>query len=169
VIDLVPHPQTPRGAVRSVQAGVSRAPQGMLAVRYRIEGDLERLRIPAPRAPAMGERLWQHSCCEIFVARAGMLSYREFNFSPSGEWAAYAFLRYRDGAPLPVSDPKIRLRRSVDELELQASAPDEEGKLRVALAAVIEDRDGVLSYWALRHAAGKPDFHHPDAFALELA
>jgi hypothetical protein len=32
----------------------------------------------------------------------------------------------------------------------------------------VEDRSGSLSYWALRHAAGKPDFHHPDAFALEL-
>jgi hypothetical protein len=25
-----------------------------------------------------------------------------------------------------------------------------------------------LSYWALRHAAGKPDFHHRDAFAMPL-
>ena len=34
--------------------------------------------------------------------------------------------------------------------------------------AVIEENDGRLSYWALRHAPGKPDFHHPEAFALEL-
>jgi len=40
--------------------------------------------------------------------------------------------------------------------------------LRLALAAVVEDERGMLSYWALRHPAGKPDFHHPDAFALEL-
>jgi hypothetical protein len=33
---------------------------------------------------------------------------------------------------------------------------------------VIEEIDGALSYWALRHAPGKPDFHHRDAFALEL-
>jgi hypothetical protein len=168
VIDLVPHPQTPRGAVRGVHAGVARAPRGLLAVRYRIEGDLERLRIPAPRPPAPGERLWQHTCCEIFVARPGMAAYREFNLSPSGEWAAYAFQRYRDGAPFAISDPKIALRRSPGELELQASIPAEEGKLRIALAAVIEDREGALSYWALRHPAAKPDFHHPDAFALEL-
>ena len=38
----------------------------------------------------------------------------------------------------------------------------------LALAAVIEDEAGALSYWALRHAAGVPDFHHPDAYALEL-
>jgi hypothetical protein len=40
--------------------------------------------------------------------------------------------------------------------------------LRVALSAVIEEEGGMLSYWALKHPPGKPDFHHPDAFALEL-
>jgi hypothetical protein len=40
--------------------------------------------------------------------------------------------------------------------------------LSLALSAVIEDSAGTLSYWALRHPAGKPDFHHPQAFALEL-
>jgi hypothetical protein len=169
VIDLVPHPQTPRGAVRGVHAAVARAPRGMLAVRYRIEGDLERLCIPAARAPtSRGERLWQRTCCEIFIARAGTAAYREFNFSPSGEWAAYAFERYREGGPCAADDPKIALRRSVDALELQASIPLETGKTLVALSAVIEHADGSLSYWALRHPPGKPDFHHPDAFALEL-
>jgi hypothetical protein len=39
----------------------------------------------------------------------------------------------------------------------------------LALAAVIEDENARLSYWALKHASPKPDFHHPDAFVLELA
>jgi hypothetical protein len=41
--------------------------------------------------------------------------------------------------------------------------------LSLALSAVVEERNGALSYWALRHSPGKPDFHHPEAFALELA
>jgi hypothetical protein len=40
--------------------------------------------------------------------------------------------------------------------------------LRLGLSAVIEDDNGSLSYWALKHPSGKPDFHHPDAFALEI-
>jgi len=40
--------------------------------------------------------------------------------------------------------------------------------LRVALAAVIEEQDGRLAYWALRHPPGNPDFHHPESFTLEL-
>jgi len=42
----------------------------------------------------------------------------------------------------------------------------------VALCVVIEERNGALSgafsYWALRHPLQRPDFHHPDGFALEL-
>ena len=41
-------------------------------------------------------------------------------------------------------------------------------ELRLALAAVLEDQQGALSYWALAHPPGKPDFHHPAGFTLEL-
>jgi hypothetical protein len=41
-------------------------------------------------------------------------------------------------------------------------------RLAVGLAVIIEEESGGLSYWALRHAPGKPDFHHAGAFALEL-
>jgi len=71
--------------------------------------------------------------------------------------------------------PGLQVRRNSDALELAAtvhlaglaplcSAP----ALRVALAAVIEEENGRLAYWALRHAPGSPDFHHPDGFILEL-
>ncbi len=40
--------------------------------------------------------------------------------------------------------------------------------LALGLSVVIEEESGALSYWALRHAPGKPDFHHASAFALEL-
>ena len=39
---------------------------------------------------------------------------------------------------------------------------------RLALTAVIEETGGAKSYWALKHAPGKPDFHHADGFVLEL-
>ena len=40
--------------------------------------------------------------------------------------------------------------------------------LRLGLCAVIEEESGVLSYWALKHRPGRPDFHHPDGFVLEI-
>jgi len=173
VIPLVAHPRTPGAAVRGVRAAAARTPPGLLALRYRIEADLERLRIPPPRAPAPGERLWQHLCCEAFVATAeagaGAGHYREFNFSPSGEWAAYAFQGYREGGPLAVPDPGISVRRDGQSLELSASIEVGAAKLRLGLCVVIEELDGALSYWALRHPAPRPDFHHSDGFALEIA
>lgn len=42
------------------------------------------------------------------------------------------------------------------------------GTLRLGLSSVIEDDQGMLSYWALKHPPGKPDFHHPSSFAIEL-
>lgn len=162
------HPATSCPALRGIQVSLTRTPQSM-QVAYVLDGEIGRLRIPPPRPPRIAERLWQHTCCELFVASAGLPGYREFNFSPSGEWAAYAFERYREGAaPLDVS-PGIVVRHGAGRLELAASIPLEESeKLRIGLSAVIEEDSGTLSYWALRHVPGKPDFHHPEAFALEL-
>ena len=39
----------------------------------------------------------------------------------------------------------------------------------LGLSAVIEERNGNMSYWALGHPSGQADFHHQDCFALELA
>ena len=156
-------------ALRGIEASVSRIGGHGLKVAYLLEGAIERLRIPPRRAPRSADRLWQHTCCEVFVARAGAPGYQEFNFSPSGEWAAYAFGRYREGGPLTIPDPRIAVERRAEQLELTATIAADPGKLRIGLSVVVEDEAGALSYWALRHAPGKPDFHHPDSFALALA
>ena len=163
------HPASPCAALRGIEASVTRAAEGSLQLAYRLEGDLDRVRIPQARAPRIAERLWQHTCCELFIASAADGAYHEFNFSPSGEWAAYRFERYREGVPFEAANPKISVQRSAAILKLEARIfHPPPGKLRLGLSAVIEETDGTLSYWALRHAPGKPDFHHRDAFALEL-
>jgi hypothetical protein len=40
---------------------------------------------------------------------------------------------------------------------------------RLGLSALIEDKSGGTSYWALAHPPGKPDFHHADSFAYEFS
>jgi hypothetical protein len=37
----------------------------------------------------------------------------------------------------------------------------------LGLSAVIEENDGAVSYWALKHSLGPPDFHDASAFILE--
>jgi hypothetical protein len=123
------------------------------------------------------DRLWQHTCFEVFISVEGHSAYHEFNCAPSGEWAAYAFRRYREGAPLADDElaPSIIVRSAGDGLALDAivrldrlPTTEPHAPLQLALSAVVEEKDGALSYWALKHPPGKPDFHHPDAFALEL-
>ena len=102
------HPAAPCGPLRGIQVFLNRAADGKLELRYLLEGDIERVRIPPPRA----ERLWQHTCCEIFIAAEGLSAYDEYNFSPSGDWAAFAFTGYRDGSALAVPDPKISVSQN---------------------------------------------------------
>ena len=174
---LVVHDQTPTDAVRSIRGGVCRTGDGTLGVSYVIAADVSRLRIPRPRPKAIAERLWQHTCCELFVMRRDVAEYHEFNFAPSGEWAAYRFAAYRDSQRLMDAsiEPHVELRTTAELLELDAAIRLDRlsrGHLSDALAlsvtAVIEESDGRISYWALAHAPGKPDFHHRDAFAISF-
>ena len=153
---------------------MTRTPDGGIAVSYVVTGELDRVRVPAPRAPRFADELWRHTCLELFVKEARADAYREFNFSPSGEWAAYAFERYRErnGADTPV-EPRFAVQRDGRKLELNAVVPagdryPADAALSLGLSAVIEETDGTLSYWALKHPAPRPDFHHAAAFALRL-
>jgi hypothetical protein len=107
----------------------------------------------------------------------GKADYYEFNFAPSGEWAVHAFRRYRERAPLVGEErvPEITVQSTENKLQLDAIVRldyvpliQPRSSLRLALSAVIEENSGMLSYWALEHPAGSPDFHHPDSFALEI-
>jgi len=177
MLPLLCHPETPTDAVRSVMARAARPAPDVLALEFAVECDVTRVLVPGPRAPQVVHGLWQHTCCEAFVRAEGADAYHELNLAPSGEWAAYAFDRYRDGLAFvdEALAPVISVRRHTDRWELDAqvslahlspaSAPQ---RLQVALAVVVEERDGRLSYWALFHPPGRADFHHADAFVVRL-
>lgn len=174
---LACHPETPIPAVYGIEAGVCWTQDGTMALTYALKGDLAHLRIPSPRAPRKAESLWRHTCFEAFVGVKATSAYLEFNFSPARAWAVYSFRRYRDGGPASDKEPapRITVRSQADRLELDAlvkldhlGALQPRASLRLALCAVIEDNARMLSYWALKHPPGKPDFHHPDGFAWEI-
>jgi hypothetical protein len=166
-LPLICHPATPTDLVRKLEVHVSHGAPGLLDLRYVLEAQMDRLRIPPPRAAARRDELWKHTCFEAFVAEGAASAYRELNFAPSGEWAFYSFTGYREA--MGVTDvavaPKIAVDRGAQQLTLSAGAQTGlTAPGRLALAAVIEDENGRLSYWALRHPPGKPDFHHPESF-----
>ena len=167
------HPQAPSRAIQGIDAVVGSEADGMFTLSYVIKGDLSRLRIPEDGTSRRAHALWAHTCLEAFVMAGNGPGYRELNFSPSGEWAVFAFRSYREGGEVvPAPAPHIVVRRTANRLELDATICHDflpQGSpLRLGLSAVVEDAAGGLSYWALRHPPGKPDFHHTDAFAFQL-
>jgi hypothetical protein len=167
---LKPHPSTPDPAVRELRAGVRRTGD-MLDVSFTLTGKLTRVRVPVRRPARAVDELWRHTCFEVFCALPREARYWEFNLSPSGEWAAYAFRGYRERAKAEdfSIDPGIAVESGDSQLTLQARIElPRASTIQLGLTAVIEDADGALSYWALRHADGKPDFHNRHTFALEL-
>lgn len=173
---LACHPDTPTTAVKSIEGIVSRADPAILTLHFALVGDLAKLNIPTPQPARFRDQLWMHCCFEAFLRVDDEPAYYEFNFSPSGEWAAYHFEDYRQRsvAPQDFSPPRIKrhdAEGSIEitvELDLHSLALIGRTPLKLGLSAVVEDSNGLLSYWALRHAPGKPDFHHRDMFALAI-
>ena len=171
---LVPHPASGCDAVRQLVVSVTHdAAQAAWRLRYELTGDLARLCIPAPAArPTATDGLWRHTCFECFVANGHGTAYREFNFSPSGDWAAYAFSaeRVRDPAAPALPAPRLRCTHDAHTLMLDAWVLDDAlpGSAPLGLSAIIEAQDGTLSYWALHHPVARPDFHHRGGWTARL-
>ena len=114
--------------------------------------------------------LWESTCFEAFLTEEGQPDYTEFNYAPDGRWACYQFDDYRSLLRSDELAPwEMTVERSDARYILRVEPgifPDTGSKL--GLSAVIEELDGTKSYWALAHPPGKPDFHHPDCFALTL-
>ncbi|WP_337188503.1 DOMON-like domain-containing protein [Phenylobacterium sp.] len=149
-------------------------PNGGLDVRFVLSGDLAALAIPPPAAPARRDDLWRRTCFEVFLRVPGQTGYLEFNLSPSGEWAAYAFTGYRERAADPdMAPPAVAVDAGEGRLVLDARLALPPGlpadrPWRASLTAVVETADGRHGYWAVAHAADRPDFHHADSFVVEL-
>lgn len=172
VLHLVAHPTTPCDWVDSLTATVERTGDA-LRCRFLLRGDIGRLRIPPPAAaPTRTDGLWRHTCFELFTRLLPAPAYAEFNFAPSGHWAAYRFDDYRQGMRAAEGDPPlINVVQQDDCFELTATLPTPDPgtvPMTVAVSAVLEDQAGRISYWALRHPDGKPDFHHDAGFAARI-
>ncbi len=174
---LICHPESHYRSVQTITARATWSCGGTLALTYVLTGALNRLKLPPSKFPQRADGLWKHTCFELFAAQEGSAAYCEFNFSPSGEWALYGFGGYRKRTKLEDEkfQPDITVRVTEDRLELYAVVDFEplkksasKASLRIGFSAVIEERRGMRTYWALHHPPGKPDFHHPDNFALRL-
>jgi hypothetical protein len=139
-------------------------------------GDLEELLLPPLQpTPQRLDDLWQHTCFEAFLGLPGSPCYWELNVSPSGDWNLYAFDAYRVrrepvDVPLAVEQPpSLTLQRGLRDLRGDIQLPLHPWwppgvQPELGLAMVVEEWDGRLSTWALRHPAEQADFHDRRAF-----
>lgn len=170
-LPLIPHQTTsPSGLTLDVEV---RRRDRVLSLEYTLAGAVETVGWPEEAVRARTNELWRATCFEAFV-RTEAGGYVEYNLSPSGAWAAYRFDGYREGMrDLEMPAPFIVTRSAPGRFVLTADVALPEDAvgaagLKTGLAAVIRGVDGAIGYWALAHPSDKPDFHHPDSFALDL-
>ena len=172
-VPLMCHPQSDAGGIAAIDVTATVGQGGEIKLVYRVTGALEALKIADPAIPDRVNGLWKNTCFEIFVGNSEDKSYLEYNFAPSGQWAAYQFSGYRAGmAQLEIRAPVISTAQSGDLLTVSVRlympdiAPDAD--LWAGISAVVATKSGGIGYWGLAHPAGNPDFHHKDCFALKL-
>ena len=176
-LNLLPHPTTPPALATTVWARAERSAafgdMATLNLWFGIRAPLARYAVPVPSdAPSRREALWQSTCFECFLKEAGEEAYQEWNFSPSGDWAAYDFSAEREDMSLAevANPPYIRVEDNLTWWGLGATlAIPADATFTLGLSAVLEESGGRRTYWALHHIGPAPDFHDPDCFTARLA
>jgi len=184
-VELVAHPACgDLGAVGAVTVHVG-ATSKVLHLTYDLRSRVA-IKIPGLRIERASrcDELWLHTCCELFTRDPEFPGpYLEFNFSPAGDWASYAFddvLKGMRSVPWPdsIDPPEVKStwspkesdsfrHRLVVDLSISRSMLGSHSQLFPTV--VLETMAGT-SLWAIWHPIDRPHFHHPDNFlrAMEI-
>ena len=171
---LIPYPESAAPAIDLTTDFTKK--NDSLYMSYLLTGDLDGISIPEiSTTPQRKDLLWESTCFEFFIQPAGKAEYWEFNLSPSGDWNVYHMDSYRKGmrreeaiSTLPFTIKRLSCRFNLElEFDLKQICA-ENCQLMAGITAVIKDSSGNCSYWALKHAGTKPDFHLAESFILKL-
>lgn len=164
---LVRHPAHRGPTITSVRAGLARNHEEV-CVAFELAGALEHLALPS--RPLEPDKLWEHTCVELFVASASG-RYVEWNFSPTGQATRFEFSGYRVRTSASFDEGvRVSVIHQTDTLQLVATGPllrGIEDAASAGLSAVARAPDDGCSYWALQHPRPEPDFHDHRGFALD--
>src|SRR5581483_2754582 len=147
-----------------------------ISVAFQLTGNLDLLSIPAQSGTAVrADNLWRKTCFEFFIAEKDKPNYWEFNFSPSGNWNCYSFIRYKQNMQeeTRIQNPATFMAKADDSLFISAnlkiaSLIPADKQLELGISAVILDKNASESFWALKHCARLPDFHQRESFIIQL-
>ena len=191
-VALQPHPITTGSSDRALEVRLTPREHGV-ELRYLWSGPSAQILWPdrVPYPDLRGERrdyLWHHTCGEWFIGEVGSPGYIEFNFSPSGHWAAYRFADYRQSLGDLVwegSPPEIEFSLEAQRAELRARVPwaafasfvsEPVREWQLGFTCVVERIESVspagtasaatLEYWAVSHPRAQPEFHDRRGFSV---
>ena len=160
---LVPFRRTAVTDGTVVEAKAEATSSGM-RLAYRVKSDVPYRAPPRSATPARKDELWRSTCYEAFLKVEGSEGYFEFNAAPAGDWAWYAFDRYREGMMSPPLEEGSEPRRIGGETWfVPADALAGLNIERIGLSVIL-DFDGELTYWSLAHPGPEADFHAPGSF-----
>lgn len=144
-------------------------------IEYVLTGPLDEVLIP-DKYQGMYRRtegLWEETCFEFFIAGDSEQKYFEFNFSPDTSWDAYQFEHYRQKAQLQelIEVPQFDFYKTENsnlfKMVCRIQGPQSiavQNNYDYSVTTVLKNKNGEVSYWALKHAGDKPDFHLRDSF-----
>lgn len=191
------HPDTPCGPLTGIDIELARLDPLTLDIRYVLRGAVDKIRLRAPEGDDLWQHTCfeaflrvadEPGYLEYNVAPSGCWNayrfsrYREGRETPKG--AALTRLDVdRRTRPLTAEKRDRYEASGLDTMErfgptyfsarAQLALPPAltvslDRAWRIGLSTVVEERNGRISYWALAHPPGDPDFHHPSCFSLEL-
>ena len=123
------------------------------------------------------DELWKSTCFEIFIARNETTEYREYNFSPNGDWNSYDFSDYRQNMqPADITEaPQIKFDLESNDMHLMSvtlktdSLPYPNSRpLKIGISAVLKYVDGQHVYYALTHCGSEANFHLRESFVMSI-
>ena len=160
----------------SVGGHISRPNAETIQVHYQVTGDLNSVVIPQrTNPPVRRDELWTTTCLEMFIGDKELSPYWEFNLSPNSDWNIYKLSDYRSNLKpdIEYQDLDSVINNTVDHFELKLVCPlprdlQKSQTIEVAICAVIQFKQGPITYWGLNHGGVEADFHRRDGFVLGL-
>lgn len=158
----------------------------VLKVSYRLTGPVSEILWPKEDAPGLelerDQKIWEHTCFELFLGTSLSPNYYEWNFSSTKKWGHFRFESYRktEGDTLfPGGIQKIEFKREVNsanliaEIDLSqlpaiAQALQSKTPLLVSATVILESKKGEKSHWAFSHQDSVPNFHQPSSFTAKI-
>ncbi|CAG35354.1 DOMON-like domain-containing protein [Desulfotalea psychrophila] len=173
IFSLRPHATSPLAGIQL--GGAIYRQQNSISIWFQLRGDLAQIKMGKGGQQGRCHDLWRKTCFEVFIARPESPAYWELNVSPMGEWNIYSFSECRRGMQEEVGIEQVSVTtyQTEDSFTLHCNLCLDKilfpnYPLQIAACAVLQDREGLCSYWALEHGEGPPDFHNRKKFLLNI-